>query len=212
MDFLFDPSLVLYLPLYQLDGASFMSKDACGQVCTVTGALWRPNGRYFDGTDDYILQATLLDVMPSAVTYEAWFKVDALGKYQGILAKINNANNRLNLDLPTDNVLGMDVYGGGTTKFLATVEISKDTWYHAVGVYEAGKALRAYVNTVEYTGEVAPTIGNGTDADFTIGNESHASLKRRDLYGLIGEVRVYNRALTLQEVQHNYLATKWRYQ
>ena len=28
----------------------------------------------------------------------------------------------------------------------------------------------------------------------------------------IGEVRLYNRRLTPLEVQHNYLATKWRYQ
>ena len=54
MNFIFDPSLVLYLPLYQLDGASFVSKDAHGHLCSVTGALWRPNGRWFDGTDDTI--------------------------------------------------------------------------------------------------------------------------------------------------------------
>ena len=30
--------------------------------------------------------------------------------------------------------------------------------------------------------------------------------------GLIDEVRIYNRALTPLEIQHNYLATKWRYQ
>ena len=54
MDFIFDPSLVLYLPLYELDGASFMSKDAYGHLCTVTGATWTPRGRSFDGTDDHI--------------------------------------------------------------------------------------------------------------------------------------------------------------
>ena len=54
MNFVFDPSLVLYLPLYEMDGASFASRDAYGHRCTVTGALWRPNGRYFDAVNDGI--------------------------------------------------------------------------------------------------------------------------------------------------------------
>jgi len=54
MNFVFDPSLELYLPLYELDGSSFMSKDACGHICLVTGALWGSQGRTFDGGDDYI--------------------------------------------------------------------------------------------------------------------------------------------------------------
>jgi len=28
----------------------------------------------------------------------------------------------------------------------------------------------------------------------------------------VGEARIYSRALTLPEIRHNYLATKWRYQ
>jgi len=33
----------------------------------------------------------------------------------------------------------------------------------------------------------------------------------RDFDGRIGEVRLYNRALTPLEIENNYLATKWRY-
>ena len=43
MGFIFDPSLVLYLSLWKLDGDSFMSKDAYGHLCTVTGALYSIN-------------------------------------------------------------------------------------------------------------------------------------------------------------------------
>jgi hypothetical protein len=48
------PSLALDLPLRKLDGSYFMSRDSYGRKATVTGALWRPDGRYFDGVDDYI--------------------------------------------------------------------------------------------------------------------------------------------------------------
>ena len=72
MNFIYDPSLVLYLPFYQLDGASFMSKDKHGYPCTVTGALWRPDGHYFDGTDDKIVvpDAASLDIT-TGITIEA---------------------------------------------------------------------------------------------------------------------------------------------
>jgi len=50
-DFIFDPSLVLYLPLYQLDGWAFMSRDAYGHLCSVTGAKWTPQGRDLDEQD-----------------------------------------------------------------------------------------------------------------------------------------------------------------
>ena len=71
MDFIFDPSMVLYLPLYELDGASFMSKDAYGHLCTVTGALWTSQGRDFDGIDDSITLPTAFDSLTD-LTLEAW--------------------------------------------------------------------------------------------------------------------------------------------
>jgi hypothetical protein len=53
-DFILDPSLALYLPLWKKDGSVIASEDRHGHSCTVTGPVWRPQGRAFDGTDDYI--------------------------------------------------------------------------------------------------------------------------------------------------------------
>lgn len=52
--FIYDPECRFYLPLKRLDGNSFMSKDARGHLCTRSGALWGPDGWYFDGADDKI--------------------------------------------------------------------------------------------------------------------------------------------------------------
>ena len=59
--FLLDPSLVLYLPLYQLDGASFMSRDAYGHLGVNYGSTWTPQGRSFDGVDDYVIVPNVVD-------------------------------------------------------------------------------------------------------------------------------------------------------
>jgi hypothetical protein len=67
----------------------------------------------------------------------------------------------------------------------------------------------------------------GKDSTFPTGNATSGNLSRQTdpiatigcqfgggqyAYGVIGEVFIYSRALTIQEVQHKYLATKWRYQ
>ena len=116
-----------------------------------------------------------------------------------IWASIAGANNTLWFSTEGGNLGAKSVNGG---------DLSLDAWYHLVSIYEAGKALKCYVNTVESTGATADTIGDGTAEDFYIGN---VWAKNLAWDGLIPEVRIYNRALTPLEIQHNYLATKWRY-
>ena len=52
--FKYDPSLVLYLPLGELDGDKFMSRDAYGHLCAVTGATWTPNSRRLVDTENLL--------------------------------------------------------------------------------------------------------------------------------------------------------------
>ena len=82
-DFIYDPSLVLYIPLHQLDGSLFMSQDAYGHLCTVTGAAWTLQGYDFDGTDDKIDcgSNTILDnLFDGGGTVLAWINVDTDGE------------------------------------------------------------------------------------------------------------------------------------
>ena len=52
-----DPYCSLYLPLWKLDGDSFITKDALGLAVTNHGSVWTPKGRVFDGDDDYLTVA-----------------------------------------------------------------------------------------------------------------------------------------------------------
>ena len=212
-DFIFDPSLVLYLPLHRLDGASFMSRDAYGHLCTVTGALWRPYGRYFDGSDDVIKCGanTALDIV-TAGTLEAWVNVTTFGDNEGVTAKGT-----------TNGYWGLKSHSAGAFRFRVNDGVnnfraiasgnSTDTWYHLVGVGDGRGAtsLRIYVNTALKQSADISTLGSLVDntKNLWIGEEERNAAF---FHGLIGEVRIYNRALTPLEIQRNYLATKWRYQ
>jgi len=226
MDFIFDPSLVLYLPLYELDGASFMSKDAYGHLCTVTGTLWTPRGRYFDGSDDWINcgnPATLQFASADAFSILAWIKPDLLN-YRVILSKMETAGDYKGYMFNTGSLVAQ---GSDKLELVLRVAlntnnifiysddpISTDTWTMVGFTYDgsltaAGVKLYGDGNILAYTiyhNNLTGELQNTTE-DVLIGVRG----TEKDYKGLMGELVVYNRALTPLEIQHNYLATKWRY-
>ena len=216
MDFIFDSSLVLYLPLHQLDGTSFMSKDAYGHLCTVTGATWRLNVRYFVGTDDLINCGTdSRMILTNKFALEAWVKADEVAQgTQGVLTRRVLVYDGYQLNITTDNA-SVWVSNGSTWKNAASGSvISVGEWYHLVGTFDNSLAsgnLRIYVNGI---------LKGSTDTTITISCTSSSPVKVGTTYtggiyytleGFVGETRIYSRPLTPQEIQHNYLATKWRY-
>ncbi len=216
MDLIFDPGLVLYLPFYELDGASFMSRDKHGHLCTVTGALWTPRGRNFDGSDDRIEGIDITSINGgSQITLECWVKYSDAG-----------------LLTPSSWALGKgDVccIGGGWNDHLASFYIvdSSPAWqschtaapviddgayHHLVGTMN-GTILTVYVDGVQ---SVQVTKGNGilnTSTRPVVVGCNNLTPGAYDGFwkGIIGEARIYTRGLSPIEIRHNYLATKWRY-
>ena len=213
MDFMFDPSLVLYLPLYQLDGASLMSKDAHGHLCSVTGALWRPDGRYFDGADDKIQSASHTSFSLSHFTLEGWLKVSSIAAGAKTFVDLASANDAIafNVNQGTGgNIQGWFNDGGawqstpGNTAVLSTTE-----FVHIALTYDRVN-FTEYANGGEHIDANAVTAAVVMD-DSIIVHIGEAFGGTQDITGTIGEIRIYNRALTPQEIQHSYQATKWRY-
>ena len=206
MDFIFDPSLVLYLPLYQLDGASFMSRDKSGHLCTVTGALWTPDGRDFDGLDDKIAipDASSLKVNGDG-TWEMWIYRTIYGTECLIDKGSGYYEYEIRIDTPNNGEIRFGA-GNGTSERIdfTSAAIPLDNWVHIVFVRTASpKQVKLYKNgslvqTLSYT----KTISQWTDPVY-IGSRTGGS---EFLDGIVGEVRIYSRALTSQEVQNNYLS------
>ena len=73
--------LVLYLPLWALDGSPFKSVDAYRHVCSATNALWRPNGRDFNGINAYLVTPALapLQFGTGDFTISVWVNLDTVG-------------------------------------------------------------------------------------------------------------------------------------
>lgn len=210
MDFIFDPSLVLYLPLHKLDGASIKSEDAYGHLCAVTGALWTPQGRTFDGIDDKITTSKAISI---PVTGIAWVYPTLSAEHKPIISTLRSLSNNLTHGWALDywSYNRACVYLGTATGYgvaYATSGIVKPNHWYCFAFTFDGYYLNTWVNTIaQHIGQahsgyedwvIAPPIGT-----YSFGTHWYQ--------GSIGELLIYNRVLTPLEIQHIYLATKWRY-
>jgi len=221
-DFIFDPSLVLYLPLYELDGASFMSKDSHGHLCTVTGALWRPNGRWFDGVDDKAEIDTPKFDTDQVGTLEAWVYPEATGLTFASHAHPGYAstNNQITFEVATTGRISYDVWISAV--HVLEVHTPEDSYvlngFNHLVFTSDGSLIRIYIDSQVQILTITTGINTGQWFGdvvvaylFTLGGLRTNLGLIQDFKGIIGELRYYNRALTPLEIQHNYLATKWRY-
>lgn len=210
MDFIFDPSLVLYLPLYKLDGSSFMSEDAYGHLCAVTGAIWTPRGRSFDGLDDVINCGSSTVLNPNdpltVGTWEIWINpVSPLSGAtdffrKGSTYEVGSSN------LATGK-FGMYDFGGLGWLLTTNAYVTATKWQHLAWV-KSGISLHLYYNGDLKETKTCSASWAATSDALSVGDNAVSSAS---FGGISGEVRIYQRALTPQEIQHNYLATKWRY-
>ena len=172
-----------------------------------------PPALYFDGTDTYVELAgkdEAKSLPKSKLTAEAWVAVNSPAEWGGIVGSLQDNgsfekgwvlgynNDKFNFALST---------GGDLTYLNASDSFQTGRWYHVVGTYD-GSLMRIYVNGTE-RGRSSKRRGtiDYSPAAFVIG----CYLDDNEFYpleGFISEVRLYNRALTSQQVRTRYNRTK----
>ena len=214
--FILDSSLVLYLPLWQLDGASFMEKSAYGHLCTVTGAIWGTQGRTFDGTDDRISIPAHTALHFAEITIEIWWKPEtaqANANGENIFTQwVGTGKYAIHFLRTTAEIYqcSLDQNGDGTVRPTpVTVTVFADTNWHHIVVTGNTTQTAIYVDGILEDTDVGITgvYYNSTD-DFYIAYKQDSGTYGN---GTMGEIRLYTRALTPIEIQYNYLASRWRY-
>jgi len=175
-----------------------------------------PAALYFDGTDNYIELAGKDEAksLPTGkLTAEAWVAVNSPAEWGGIVGCLQDNgsfekgwvlgynNDKFNFALSTS---------GDLTYLNASTSFQTGRWYHVVGTYD-GSLMRIYVNGTE-RGRGSKRRGtiDYSPATFVIG----CYLDDNEFYpleGFISEVRLYNRALTSQQVRTRYNRTKGKH-
>jgi hypothetical protein len=163
------------------------------------------NALLFDDIDDWVdcgNDASLNNV--ESVSVAAWIVRYRTGGERRVASNHNNKTGGYKLTVYSNNKVEFEVRtdkNASTTNrnVAAGTVLDAEVWYHVVGVYEKGQALRTYVNG-KLDREFATTnVAGISDGVFRIGRESHSNANR--WIGLIDDVRVYNKALTEAEIQ-----------
>ena len=138
MKSIFDHSLSLSLSLSEMDGNSFISRDTCGHSCSVTGAIWRPDGRYFDGDDDLINCSDngALNFTTGEFTLEAWINAASLAANSEILCRGQHGIDGYYLRIPSNGRVYFCARCDTGTKAIYTPvnTITIAAWYHIIVV------------------------------------------------------------------------------
>jgi len=218
---------VLSLPLWQEDvqGTTLLSYDQYHHPSTVAGATWGSTGRTFDGASYITINpaATILQTL-TVGSIEVWVRLTTT--QSGAFFSISDHNDAAsNFALYWNLGNGIYVYcvEAGTAYYnsgfndapLLTVA---GGWYHLV-LNHNGTTMTLILDGVSYSkkAEVGADFTKFLAAVLTIndvelGAYYPSAARGLFLKGVEGEIRVYNRVLTVAEAQHNREVTRWRYQ
>jgi hypothetical protein len=172
------------------------------------GASYSGYLNFDDGSNQYATTPNLGNLPEWSV--EVWFRLNTplTGKISSIVSNVWDGSTSLNFSIGTNNSpVNYNLCVGffdGTWRNTNGFTPNTNQWYQVIGTYD-GTTIRQYVNgtasggTLTYTG--TPTSGGENrlmrrwDSPLESGNLMDGDLQI---------VRIYNRAISAQEVEHNY--------
>ena len=146
--------------------------------------------------------------LTDAITIELWMKPNSVGEggpNAGPACKAEAAVSpwswQLRYNAP-GSFMGFQFNAdpGGSTWISVQQKLSPGEWYHIVGTFD-GSDIICYLNGVETDRGAIAAIAGG-NGRFYIGQDGWVNI----FDGVVDEVRIYDRALSEDEIQHNYRA------
>lgn len=202
-----DGSLILYFSFDELDGDMTIDHSLYGNDGNIIGAPELVDGKFgnalkFNGESDWIEvpHDDILTVTES-VTVMAWINAERhMGpnnqRWQGILAKGNNPRSYSFYTESPSECLHLSAGGSGS---VCTGKIALNEWQHVVGQVDSG--IHRYWLNGEPVGEFGDknALPGAADTSVVYVGTTGEGANRRFL-GLIDEVRIWNRALSEDEI------------
>ena len=163
----------------------------------------------FDGTNNYVDCGNILNNLTN-ITYEIWFNTIASSPYDSLIEKDRAPWVSAALHLYSGKigwVVGNITGAPYSTNVTSDLLYNDGNWHHAVGTYNEN-TINLFVDGVlqSTTNSTTPIVYSSRKFQIGFHFESFSYYD-----GKISVARVYNRALSSQEVLQNYNATKGRY-
>ena len=156
----------------------------------------------FNGTSTFVPVGTLLN-NDANFTKEAWVNADVVTNARNILSSANNVF--------WNNGSTLSGGAGGSFSLVTSANFPTAVWRHVVLTFDdASNTMRLYINGTQVSENTGVTQSYVSEIE-RIGAHFSSGNPVSFWDGKIAQVRVYDSALTAQEVADNYNATKSRY-
>jgi len=165
----------------------------------------------FDGTNDYIDTFDVPFSESASFTYSLWAKTP--NTYSSTPAHLigyldsGNNNGEISIRVFENKFQGLINEGGGSRILVSTSTYNTGQWYHIVYVHGSGTDEDAmYLNGTkeESSTSTPPTIGDSQRSNYIGARNRDDGTPEGFFEGSIDDVRVYDKALTSQEVTNLY--------
>ena len=185
---------------------------------TVAGNTSVTDGAFtFDGSGDYILSGnTSLSGTPT-ITYSVWFKtnsIDSSGSNSIVLVGYSGNTNSLGFRIEASGYYRFFVYGGSAAESQTTdIKPELGKWVHATITFNSGTGQKLYLNGqhVRSTFSTTTALNLAANSKVILGNylnSSDAITGTASYDGSIANFRLFNRALTPDEIYQLYAYQK----
>ncbi|MHC4642137.1 MAG: lamin tail domain-containing protein, partial [Planctomycetota bacterium] len=187
------------------DGTGGTAIDSVGtNHGTLNGDATWATGRFdgalsLDGDGDYVSLASIAELTGDTLTMQAWVRLSELaGVSNPILTQhvLSMTNDGYYFYVANDKPTFYLIDGFSSAQAISSETISRDQWVHIAGTND-GSSLKLYVNG-KLKASASSTGLTGVINNAYLGHDTISSYY---YYGLIDDVRIYNRAMSESEFQ-----------
>jgi hypothetical protein len=197
-----DEFLVAYWPLDENEGVEVHDATENGNDGDIVGAEW-VDGKFesaleFDGLGNHVVvpDSDSLDVS-AELTITVWVKLDDLLELKDVLRK----HGSYALEITFRNVVQMNTWVGGfwfAGRAIGGPPLEPGVWYFLAGVDLPEAGLELYIDGVKVADGNEEGDVDITEEPLHIGTATPGWLP---FGGIIDEVKIFNKALTVDEIQ-----------
>jgi hypothetical protein len=183
---------------------------------TAASHMWTPQGKFggameFDGTDDKVRVAdtAALDTITNGITIAAWVYRNAdQTSWRGLVTREKDTAGANHYHFAFyENQYRFHINTTAGEKTITGTTAPNNQWLHLAATYD-GTNVKYYVNGVEQTAMATTHSGTFTadDNPILIGcdTNNHEASYEEYFNGLIDELRIYNRALSADEIKMQF--------
>jgi hypothetical protein len=197
-----------------------MDSSGNGNDGTIYGATWTKgklgSALQFDGSDDYIevSKSASLDSITNEIALIAWVNTPVSAEHSVMERWLygSGVNERaFEFDINDDGSIDFGLSADGTSTnsvwLTSNNTINANTWTHLAATSD-GTTMKIYINGKQDLNTAVPPAGiHPSTTDLHIGKwEYNTGIWAKPFNGTTDEVRIYNRALSAEEIKADYEA------